>query len=91
MAASECFGYSLEMVPTVVRDGPFRLFFFSREESRVHVHVAHPDGEAKFWLTPTVHVATSTGLTPRQLAAAQEVVTKHLKEIQDAWDHHFGR
>jgi hypothetical protein len=25
---------------------------FSREETRVHVHVEHPDGEAKFWLTP---------------------------------------
>ncbi len=28
------------------------LFFFSREETRIHAHVAHPDGEAKFWLTP---------------------------------------
>lgn len=38
------------MAPTVVREGPFQLFFFSREEPRMHVHVAHPDGEAKFWL-----------------------------------------
>jgi len=53
------------MAPTVVRDGPYRLFFFSREEPRFHVHVAHPDGEAKFWLTPVVHLATSTGLSPR--------------------------
>ena len=34
------------MAPTVVRDGQFRLFFFSREETRIHVHVAHADGEA---------------------------------------------
>jgi hypothetical protein len=79
------------MAPTVVREGPFRLFFFSREEPRIHVHVAHPDGEAKFWLTPTVHVATSTGLTSRQLADAQAVVIGHLQEIQDAWRRHFGR
>ena len=85
------FSYSEPMAPTVVRDGPFRLFFFSREEPRIHVHVAHPDGEAKFWLTPNVHVASSTGLTTRQLADAQAVVTRHLKEIQDAWQHHFGR
>ena len=39
------------MAPTVVRDGQFRLFFFSREEERIHVHVAHPDGEAKFGLS----------------------------------------
>ncbi len=91
MDAAVYFRYSEPMAPTVVRDGPFRLFFFSREEPRIHVHVAHPDGEAKFWLTPTVHIATSTGLTPRQLADAQVVVTSHLKEIQDAWHHHFGR
>ena len=79
------------MSPTVVRDGPFRLFFFSREEPRIHVHVAHPDGEAKFWLTPVVHLATATGLNQKQLADAQAVVHAHLKEIEDAWSRHFGR
>ena len=78
------------MAPTVVRDGPFRLFFFSREEPRVHVHVAHPDGEAKFWLAPQVAVATSTGLSTRQLREAQTVVEAHIEEIQNAWNHHFG-
>jgi len=37
------------MAPTLLKKGPFRLFFFSREEMRIHVHVAHPDGEAKLW------------------------------------------
>jgi hypothetical protein len=83
-------GYSRRMAPTVVRDGPFRLFFFSREEPRIHVHVAHPDGEAKFWLTPSVHVATATGLSSRQLSDAQVIFEAHLKEIEDAWNHHFG-
>ena len=78
------------MSPTVVRDGPFRLFFFSREELRIHVHVAHPDGEAKFWLTPSVELATSTGLTPRQITDAHAVVQAHIKEINDAWNRHFG-
>jgi hypothetical protein len=78
------------MSPTVVRDGPFRLFFFSREESRSHVHVAHPDGEAKFWLTPEVALANYTGLTAQQLRDAQLVVEVHLTEIQNAWHHHFG-
>lgn len=82
--------YSGEMAPTVVRDGKFRLFFFSREELRIHVHVAHPDGEAKFWLTPSVSVATSTGLSSRQLKEAHDMVEKYLSEIQDAWRRHFG-
>jgi Domain of unknown function (DUF4160) len=78
------------MAPTVLRDGPFRLFFFSREETRIHVHVSHPDGEAKFWLTPQVAVATHTGLSARQLRDAQTVVEVHITEIQDAWTQHFG-
>jgi hypothetical protein len=53
------------MAPTVLRDGQFRLFFFSREETRIHVHVSHPDGEAKFWLTPEIHLAIAVGLNPR--------------------------
>ena len=78
------------MAPTVLREGQFRLFFFSREEARIHVHVAHPDGEAKFWLSPTVHIATSVGLNQEQLREAQSVVETYLGEITDAWQRHFG-
>ncbi len=77
------------MTPTVVRDGPFRLFFFSREEPRMHVHAAHPDGEAKFWLTPEVALASHTGLSAAQLREAQAVVVAHIEEIRDAWNRHF--
>ena len=78
------------MAPTIVRDGQFRLFFFSREETRIHVHVAHPDGEAKFWLTPTVDLATNIGLSLTQVKQAQAVVQAHIGEIEDAWRRHFG-
>ncbi len=78
------------MAPTVFREGQFRFFFFSREEPRIHVHVSHPDGEAKFWLTPTVHLATTTGLDSRQLREALELTETHLTEITHAWNRHFG-
>jgi hypothetical protein len=77
------------MTPTVLRDGPFRLFFFSREESRMHVHVSHPDGEAKFWLTPDVELATQTGLAVHVVNEAKQLVEDHLQEIVDAWNKHF--
>ncbi|NUP87290.1 MAG: DUF4160 domain-containing protein [Burkholderiaceae bacterium] len=79
------------MAPTIVRDGQFRLFFFSREEARVHVHVSHPDGEAKFWITPDVHLAVNIGLSSTQVRDAHAVVEAHIQEIQDAWHRHFGR
>ncbi len=79
------------MSPTVLRDGPFRMFFFSREERRPHVHVSHPDGEAKFWIEPNVELPTQIGLTAIQIRDARSVVERHLKEITDAWHRHFGR
>lgn len=78
------------MAPTIVRDGPYRLFFFSREESRIHVHVAHADGEAKYWLEPDVHLIVNIGLTSAQVRQAQTVGIAHLQEIEDAWRRHFG-
>jgi hypothetical protein len=54
------------------------------------VHVAHADGEAKFWLTPKVVLANHTGLSVTQIRQAQVVVNAYVKEIQDGWNHHFG-
>ncbi len=79
------------MSPTVLRDGPFRLFFFSREEERMHVHVAHPDGEAKVWLDPAIAVAAVVGLSPKLVGDAEAVVRRHEREVRDAWKRHFGR
>ena len=77
------------MAPTIFRDGSFRFFFFSREEARMHVHVSPPDGEAKFWLSPGLALATNSGLSPRQINEAQELVAAHLEEIANAWRTHF--
>ena len=79
------------MSPTVFKEGGFRFFFFSREESRIHVHVSHPDGEAKFWLDPEVALAKSAGLTSRQLLEVENLVVQHKKEIINAWHDHFSR
>jgi Domain of unknown function (DUF4160) len=78
------------MAPTVFREGQFRFFFFSREEPRIHVHVSHPDGEAKFWLTPHVHLASSVGLDQKQIREAQSMVETHVTDIHDAWHRHFN-
>ncbi len=78
------------MSPTVFREGAFRFFFFSREEMRIHVHVAHTDGEAKFWLEPIIELALNQGLSQKQLNEAQTLVQTHHEEIVHAWRVHFG-
>jgi hypothetical protein len=51
--------------PTVFRRGPDRFFVFFREETRLPVHVSHPDDEATFWLSPQVELAKQTGRAVR--------------------------
>lgn len=77
------------MSPTLFRRHGFRLFFFSREELRMHVHVSHSNGEAKFWLLPEIALAQNYGLSRQLLHEAEELVRDHEKEIHDAWGRHF--
>ena len=55
----------------------------------MHVHVNHPDGEAKFWVSPEPTLATSTGLSSQQIKEAQRLVVVHMEEITHAWHTHF--
>lgn len=77
------------MSSTIFRYKKYRFFFFSREESRMHVHVSGPDGEAKFWLQPVVALAENFGLVQKQLKELQQVVEGKSNEIAKAWKKHF--
>lgn len=77
------------MSPTVLRVKGWRLYFFSREERRGHVHVHHADGEAKFWINPAVELAANFGLKPKQIMEVQTLIEEHLNEIRAAWAKHF--
>lgn len=79
------------MTPTVFHEAGFRYFFFSREETRMHIHVSHPDGTAKFWLEPEVALAWQTGLSVSQLRTAEHFVFAHQTEMQDVWRTYFIR
>jgi len=77
------------MSPTVFREGGYRFYFFSREEPRMHVHVQGQNGEAKFWLTPTVEVAQNVGLSRIEIGEALRLVQEHENDIRSAWRKHF--
>jgi len=73
----------------VLRVRGFRFYFFSREEPRAHVHVQHAEGEAKFWIDPSVELHANYGLGPKRLAEAEKLVEEHANEIRSAWTKHF--
>jgi len=78
------------MSPTIFQYRNFRFFFFSREETRIHVHVYTPNGESKYWLEPKVELAVNHGLKPTELNIALEQIIDHEDEIKAAWKKHFG-
>lgn len=78
------------MSPTVFKWQGYRFFFFSREERRPHVHASCPEGEAKFWLEPTVELARNYALSENQVTKLKKVVEEKKSDILDAWRQHFG-
>ena len=78
------------MSPTVFRERGFRFLFFSREEPRVHVHVQCADGEAKYWIEPSISLARNKGLSEADLQVVEQMIREHEHEIRIAWHRHFG-
>ncbi len=78
------------MSPTVFRAGPFRFFFFSREEPRIHIHVVSAEGEAKFWVEPEIELARNYGFGSPDLRRIEKLIEEHEREIWNAWQRHFG-
>lgn len=55
----------------------------------MHVHVHHAEGEAKYWLEPSIALAKNHGLAPRRLASIEQLIREHEHEIREAWKSHF--
>lgn len=77
------------MSPTVFREDGIRVFFFSREEARMHVHVQSAEAEAKFWMEPQVELQANYGFPEREIARIQDLLERRQNEIRQAWRKHF--
>ncbi len=77
------------MSPTILREGPYRFFFFSNESGEpAHIHVQRERSLAKFWLAP-VSLARSTGFSSRELKRIEALVVEHENVLMEAWNGHF--
>ena len=76
--------------PTIFRAEGVRFYFFSREETRMHVHVYCERGEAKFWLEPKIELAQNYGMKDKEIREAQKLIEEHGDEIRSAWKKHFS-
>jgi hypothetical protein len=77
-------------MPTVLRVGPYRIYFYSHEPNEPpHVHIDRDDQSVKFWIGPVV-LARNLGFSPRELRRIEQILTEHEQELLEAWDGHFG-
>ena len=77
-------------MPTVFIDGPFRYYFFSREETRCHIHISSSDGEMKVWLEPKIEVAKVVNLSQHEVTKILNTIEERKEQINEFWNKHFA-
>jgi len=77
-------------MPTILRIGPYRFHFYSREPNEPpHVHVERDDLEAKFWLDP-VSLAKNYGFSAQDLNELARMVKTNKDIFLKAWIKFHG-
>jgi hypothetical protein len=77
-------------MPTVLRIGPYRIYFWSHEPNEPpHVHVDRDANSAKFWLEP-VRFARNLSFSSIELRRIERIIAEHEQELLEAWHDYFG-
>jgi Domain of unknown function (DUF4160) len=79
-------------MPTVLRVGPYRFYFYSHNlvNEPPHVHVDQDELSAKFWLNP-VSLARNLGFSAGELRKIERIIRKHQSELLERWQQEYGR
>jgi hypothetical protein len=77
-------------MPTVLRVGPYRFFFYAGDGNEPpHIHIERDNDTAKFWLDP-VRFQRSQGFSRHELQQIQRLVEEHDEELLRSWDDYFN-
>jgi len=76
-------------MPTVLRSGPYRFFFYAGDgDEPPHVHVERDDCEAKFWLDP-VRLASSHGFSTKEMNRIRALIEQSRQQLLESWNAFF--
>jgi hypothetical protein len=77
-------------MPTVLRSGPYRFYFYSHEPNEPpHVHIDRDNFSVKFWLAP-VSLAHNFGFSSREMNKVESLVKANQEKLLEAWNGFFG-
>jgi len=75
-------------MPTVMRSGPYRFYYFSHEPNEPpHIHVDRDEATAKFWLN-SVRLASNLRFPAHEIRKIERLIREHHHELLEAWDDH---
>ena len=73
-------------MPTVLRVGPYRFFFYSYDlGERMRIHVISGKNEAKFWLDDC-SLAKNLGMHENDLQTVQKLVNEYREMLIHEWN-----
>ena len=76
-------------MPTVLRVGPYRFFFYAGDRNEPpHVHIERDDKIAKFWLEP-VRLQRSGGFNRVDIKQMYSIVVEYQEQLREAWHEYF--
>lgn len=77
-------------MPTIMRIGAFRFYFYSHEPNEPpHVHVDRDDATIKIWLD-SFEVAKSRGFRAHEIGGIVAMVQENGATLTEAWHEYFG-
>jgi hypothetical protein len=77
-------------MPTVLRLGPYRFFFYSGDRDEPpHVHVERDNNKAKFWLEP-VRLQNSGGFSRTEINRVQKSIEENQEDLLRSWNEYFN-
>ncbi len=77
-------------MPTVLRSGPYRLFFYAGDQDEPpHVHVERDECEAKFWLDP-IRLQSSHRFTASEINKIEKIVVENQQSLLKGWNEFFN-
>jgi hypothetical protein len=77
-------------MPTVLRIGAYRFYFYSHEPNEPpHIHIDRDNLSAKFWLEP-VALAKNIGFRAKELRKLESLVRENQTKLVEAWNEYFS-
>jgi hypothetical protein len=77
-------------MPTVLRSGPYRVFFYAGDRHEPpHVHGERDRSKAKYWLEP-VSLDSSNGFSRSELMDGYRLISELRVVLLEKWHDYFG-